>query len=93
MERVYGQMIKGGSSGLDILLCGIRTGNGKYIFMGVRTDLWSSSKSEDGQWFYIIDGKENGKPHGLLDSREGTASLASHQDNATWGKSVRLFKD
>ncbi|MCX6320212.1 MAG: hypothetical protein NTX93_00180, partial [Bacteroidia bacterium] len=92
MEKVYKQMVVGGC-GFNALMAGIRTGNGKFMYLGGRTDFWSSSPSKDGQYFYILDAKIEGKPRGLLDSKEGTAALANQQDNAKWGKSVRLFKD
>lgn len=93
MERVYRQMITGGSSGLNALLCGIRSDNGKFMHLDDRTDFWSSSESKVGQYFYTLDGKKDGIPRGFLDSKEGTAALASWQDDAKGGKSVRLFKD
>jgi hypothetical protein len=93
MERVYRQMITGGSSGLNALLCGIRSDSGKFMHLDDRTDFWSSTASTGGQYFYTLDGKKNGTPRGFLDSKEGTAALASWQDNAKGGKSVRLFKD
>ncbi|HRZ41884.1 MAG TPA: FISUMP domain-containing protein [Bacteroidales bacterium] len=92
MEIVYKQMAPGGC-GFNALMAGIRTGGGRFILLGERTDFWSSSPSRDGQYFYILDAKTEGKPRGLLDSKEGTAALAKQQDHATWGKSVRLFKD
>lgn len=92
MEIVYKQMVVGGC-GFNAIMAGVRTGSGKFIYLGARTDFWSSSPSNDGQYFYILDAKIEGKPRGILDSKEGTASLADQQDNATWGKSVRLFKD
>ena len=92
MEKVYKQMVVV-DSGFNALLCGIRSGNGKFMYLGERTDFWSSSKSNQGQWFYILDGKIDGKPDSFLDSKEGTADMACMQDNATGGKSVRLFKD
>jgi len=91
-----GELIEGGiipESGFHALLCGIRSGNGKFLYLGERSDFWSSSKSDQGQWFYILDGKTDGKPDSFLDSKEGTAGFACMQDNATGGKSVRLFKD
>lgn len=92
MEKVYKQMVIGGC-GFNALMAGIRTGDGRFMCLGGRTDFWSSSKSKVGQYFYILDAKIEGKSRGLLDSKEGTAALADQQDNATWGKSVRLFKD
>lgn len=92
MEVVYKQMTVGGS-GFNALLAGIRNENGNFILLDERTDFWSSSASNNGQFFYIVDGKKDGKPHSFLDSKEGIASLASEQDNAKGGKSVRLFKD
>jgi uncharacterized protein (TIGR02145 family) len=92
MEKVYKQMVVGGC-GFNAIMAGVRTGSGKFIYLGERTDFWSSSPSTDGQYFYILDAKTEGKPRGILDSKEGTAALANQQDNATWGKSVRLFKD
>lgn len=92
MEVVYKQMAVGGC-GFNALMAGGRRGDGKFFGLGERTDFWSSTKTTDGQCFYILDAKINGKPRGLLDSKEGTAALADQQDNAIWGKSVRLFKD
>ena len=91
-EKVYKQMVPGGC-GFNALMAGMRTGNGKFVYLGGQTDFWSSSPSKYGQYFYTLDAKIEGKPRGLLDSKEGTAALAERQDNATWGKSVRLFKD
>lgn len=92
MEKVYKQMAVGGC-GFNALMAGVRTGNGRFMLLGERTDFWSSSKTKAGQCFYILDAKTDGKRRGLLDSKEGTAALADQQDDATWGKSVRLFKD
>ena len=93
MEIVYKQMIIGGSSGYNALLAGIRSPGGKFFLLEGRTDFWSSSKSPTGQYFYILDGKKDGKRTGFLDSKDGIASLASEQDHSKGGKSVRLFKD
>lgn len=90
MEIVYKQMVVGGC-GFNAIMAGVRTGSGKFIYLGERTDFWSSSPSNDGQYFYILDAKIEGKPRGILDSKEGTVALANQQDNPTWGKSVRLF--
>jgi uncharacterized protein (TIGR02145 family) len=92
MEKVYKQMAVGGC-GFNALMAGIRTDDGRFMLLGKRTDFWSTSKSKVGQYFYILDAKIDGKRHGLFDSKEGTAALADQQDNAKWGKSVRLFKD
>ena len=92
MEKVYRQMVVGGC-GFDALLCGIRTDEGRFVSLDNRTDFWSSTASKSGQYFYTLDGKKDGKKRGFLDSKEGTAALANQQDNATWGKSVRLFKN
>ncbi|MBI5475633.1 MAG: hypothetical protein HY964_02720 [Ignavibacteriales bacterium] len=92
MELVYKQMVIGGC-GFNALMAGVRRGDGKFFGLGGQTDFWSSTKTNNGQCFYILDAKIDGKPRGLLDSKEGTAALADQQDNATWGKSVRLFKD
>lgn len=92
MEKVYKQMVVGGC-GFNALMAGIRTDDGRFILLGTRTDFWSSTKSKPGQYFYILDAKIDGKRQGLFDSKEGTAALADQQDNARWGKSVRLFKN
>ncbi len=92
MEKVYKQMVVGGC-GFNALMAGIRTGDGRFRCLGGRADFWSSSKSKVGQYFYILDAKIESKSRGIMDSKEGTAALADQQDNATWGKSVRLFKD
>jgi len=92
MEKVYKQMVVGGC-GFNALMAGVRSGSGKFMYLGERTDFWSSSPSNDGQYFYILDAKVQGKPRVILDSKEGTAAIANQQDNASWGKSVRLFKD
>ena len=92
MEIVYKQMVVGGC-GFNALLCGIRTDDGRFVALDNRTDFWSSSPSKNGQYFYTFDRKKDGNKRGLFDSKEGTASLASEQDNANGGKSVRLFKD
>jgi uncharacterized protein (TIGR02145 family) len=92
MEVVYKQMVVGGC-GFNALMAGVRRGDGKFFGLGGQTDFWSSTKTTDGQCFYTLDAKIDGKPRGLLDSKDGTAALADQQDNATWGKSVRLFKD
>lgn len=81
MEKVYKQMVVI-DSGFNAILCGIRSGRGKFMYLGDRTDFWSSSKSDQGQWFYVLDGKKDGKPDSFLDSKEGTAAMACMQDNA-----------
>jgi len=92
MEEVFKQMAVGGC-GFNALMAGIRWSDGNFKYQGEITHFWSSSKSKDGQCFYTLDAKIDGKPHGLLDSKEGTATFSSHQNHPTWGKSVRLFKD
>ena len=92
MEIVFKQMVVGGC-GFNALMAGIRTGSGKFMFLGERTDFWSSSPSRDGQYFYMLNAKTDKQRLGLFDSKEGTAEIANQQDNASWGKSVRLFKD
>ncbi len=93
MEKVYKQMIDGGASGFNALLAGFRSEEGEFRHLGNLTFFWSSSKSIDGQWFYSLNGKIDGKRHGILDSKEGIAALSSRQDRAKSGLSVRLFKD
>jgi uncharacterized protein (TIGR02145 family) len=92
MEKVYKQMAAGGC-GFNAIMAGVRNGSGKFIYIGARTDFWSSSATFAGQCFYMLDAKPDGKPHGLFDSKEGTAELVTQLDHAAWGKSVRLFKD
>lgn len=93
MEKVYKQMIEGGASGFNALLAGVRTADGRFMHLGNHTYFWSSSKSIDGQWFYSLNGKTDGKRSSILDSKEGIATLSSRQDRAKCGFSVRLFKD
>ena len=93
MEKVYQQMINGGDSGFNALLAGFRHKDGNFMHLGNLTYYLSSSKSIDGQWFYSLNGKIDGKRSSFLDSKEGIASLSNRQDRAKRGMSVRLFKD
>jgi len=91
MEIVFKQMIN--EKGFNALMSGIRSRDGKFLYSGERTDFWSSSPSHVGQYFYLLNSKKDAKKQGLFDSKEGTAGIASEQDDANGGKSVRLFKD
>lgn len=92
MEIVYKQMAAGGC-GFNAVLSGIRSNNGNFVYLDTRTDFWSASPSESGQYFYTLEGKKDGKKLSIFDSKEGIATLASQQDDSKGGKCVRLFKD
>jgi uncharacterized protein (TIGR02145 family) len=92
LEKVYPKMIVGGSSGLDMLLGGMRTCGGEYRSLGDRARFWNSDNSGSEKTAYGLNSNKGGYPHGLR------GSTAPHVWNNTYqrscpGYSVRLFKD
>jgi len=45
LEKIYPKLLVGGSSGLDMLLGGMRTCDGKYKYLGDKARFWHSDNS------------------------------------------------
>jgi uncharacterized protein (TIGR02145 family) len=92
LEKIYPKLIVGGSSGLDMLLGGMRSCYGEYINLGDKARFWNSDGSGSEKTVYGLNSNKRGIPHGLR------GSTAPHVFNNTYqkscpGYSVRLFKD
>ena len=93
--KMYPKLVVGGSSGLNMLLGGMRTCDGEFNYLGDRTRFWTSTTSPPFQFrgstitektVYGLD-KEAGlfKVSSLFFNRQFRGSCS--------GFSVRLFKD
>jgi uncharacterized protein (TIGR02145 family) len=91
-EKAYPELINGGSSGLDMLLGGIRTCDGEFKYLGDQARFWISTDSGSEKTYYGINSNKEGLPHGLKDSKAPYASYNEYQKSCE-GYSVRLFKD
>lgn len=103
LEEIYPKLIAGGSSGLNMLLGGIRTCDGKYRYLGDKARFWTSTTSPPFQYqgstmaeksIYGLDSNKEGVPHGL--KFKSTAPYMFQNDQfreSCSGFSVRLFKD
>jgi uncharacterized protein (TIGR02145 family) len=50
LKMMYPKLIVGGSSGLNMLLGGIRTCNGEFRYLGERARFWTSTTSRPFRW-------------------------------------------
>ena len=92
MEKIYPQLVVGGSSGFNALLGGIRSCDGRFISFNERTTFWSSTKTNNGISIYGLDSNEDSIPHGLNGSKASFAYRNDYQIGCN-GHSIRLFKD
>lgn len=96
LEDIYPKLIDGGSSGLNMLLGGMRTCDGKFMYLGEKARFWTStnngSKLIDNSECTVY-GLDSNVPHGL---RKSTAPMMFQNRQfrgSCQGFSVRLFKD
>ena len=103
LEEIYPKLIAGGSSGLNMLLGGVRTCDGKYRYLGDKARFWTSTTSPPFQYqgstmteksIYGLDSNKEGVPHGLKLSSKAPYMFQNNQFRESCsGFSVRLFKD
>lgn len=97
MEKIYKQVIAGGSSGFEALFGGYGRGIGvadrmQFIQLGDYAFFWSASFETDGLPIcFRVDRKPGGIRHGIFDSREGIAGTTRCFSDGAF--SVRLFRD
>jgi len=85
-------MVLGGSSGLDMLLGGLRTCDGQFIGLDDKARFWTSTNTGSDKATTGLDSNKEGFPHGLRMSKAPYAYKNGYQ-RACPGYSVRLFKD
>ncbi|MBE0654747.1 MAG: hypothetical protein IH594_13170, partial [Bacteroidales bacterium] len=99
LEEIYPKLIDGGSSGLNMLLGGMRTCDGKFMYLGEKARFWTSTNNGlkttgySEKTVYGLDSNKDGVPHGL---RKSTAPMMFQNrqfPESCQGFSVRLFKD
>jgi len=91
-EKIYPKMIKGGSSGLDMMFGGMRSCSGNYKHLDNKAIFWSSTTLQTGISIFGLDKNKEGYPHGLRFSKAPSAYNNGYQKSCP-GYSVRLFKD
>ena len=92
LEKIYPKMVEGGSSGLDMLLGGLRTCGGEYKYLGDKARYWTSDNSGSEKAATGLESNKDSIPHGLWGSKAPYAYNNSFQRTCP-GYSVRLFKD
>jgi uncharacterized protein (TIGR02145 family) len=98
LEKIYPKLVVGGSSGLNMLLGGMRTCDGEFRYLGDKARFWTSdiSGSERTVYEYAVyglDSNKEGKPHGLRFSKAPYMFMNRQFRESCRGFSVRLFKD
>jgi uncharacterized protein (TIGR02145 family) len=102
LEKMYPKLVVGGTSGLNMLLGGIRTCDGEFKYLGDRARFWTSTTTPPFQWrdsmytektIYGLDSNKDGAPHGLRLSKAPYVYNNSQYRRSCEGFSVRLFKD
>jgi len=91
MEKIYPKLVVGGSSGLDMLLGGMRTCGGEFKYLDDKARFWSSDNSGSEKTAYGLDSNKDSIPHGLRGSKAPYQSYNEYQKTCP-GYSVRLFK-
>ncbi len=91
LEKIYPKLIVGGSSGLDMLLGGMRTCDGEFKYLGDKARFWNFDNSGEKS-VYGLDSNKDGEPHGLRGSKAPCAYNNGFQKSCP-GYNVRLFKD
>ncbi len=61
LEKIYPKLIVGGSSGLDMLLGGMRTCDGKYKYLGDKARFWNSDNSGSEKAAYGLNSNKDGE--------------------------------
>jgi len=95
LEMLYPKLVEGGSSGLDMLLGGRRTGGGDYRDLGDNARFWTSDNSSSEKAVTGLGSNKDSITHGFNIFR---GSKAPHAFNNAYqrpysGYSVRLFKN
>ena len=102
LEEMYPKLVVGGSSGLDMLLGGIRTCAGEYRYLGEKARFWTSTTTPPFHWrgsiytektIYGLDTEKEGSLHGFRYSKAPYVFNNSQFRASCSGFSVRLFKD
>ena len=92
LEKIYPKLVVGGSSGIDMLLGGMRTCDGEFKHIGDKARFWISDNSGSEKTVYGLNSNKDGESHGLRGSTAPCASYNEYQKSCR-GYSVRLFKD
>jgi uncharacterized protein (TIGR02145 family) len=92
LEKIYPKLVEGGSSGLDMLLGGLRTCGGEYKYLGDKARYWTSDNSGSEKAATGLESNKDSIPHGLWGSKAPYTYNNSFQRTCP-GYSVRLFKD
>jgi len=92
LEKIYPKLIDGGSSGLDMLLGGLRTCDGKYKSIGDKARFWNSDDTGSEKAVYGLNSNKKGEKHGLRGSKAPYAYNNGFQQTCP-AYNVRLFKD
>jgi len=96
MEKIYPKLVVGGSSGLNMLLGGMRTCDGEFRYLGDKARFWTSTTTSffvTEKTVYGLDSNKDGAPHGLRFSTAPYVFNNSQFRKSCPGFSVRLFKD
>ncbi|MEN8225057.1 MAG: FISUMP domain-containing protein [Bacteroidota bacterium] len=92
LEKIYPKLIVGGSSGLDMLLGGMRTCDGEFKYLGDKARFWNSDNSGSEKAAYGLYSNKDSIPHGLRGSKAPHVFNNGFQRTCP-GYNVRLFKD
>jgi uncharacterized protein (TIGR02145 family) len=92
LKKIYPKLIVGGSSGLDMLLGGLRTCDGKFKYLGDKARFWTSTNSSSEKAATGLNGNKDSKPHSLNTSKGPYVHNNAYQKTCP-GYSVRLFKN
>lgn len=77
----YNALLKGGITGMDLLLGGRRNEDGSYSFLGISGDYWSSSEnSVDNAWYFHFDSELTGRMYRYDLGKVGGRSCRCIQD-------------
>ena len=93
LEKIYPKLIVGGSSGLDMLLGGLRTCGGDYRDLGDKARFWHSDNSGSEKAAYGLDSNKDSIPHGLRGGSTAPHAFDNNFQKTCPGYNVRLFKD
>jgi len=96
MEKIYPKLVVGGSSGLNMLLGGMRTCDGEFGYLGDKARFWTSTSKSffvTEKTVYGLNSNKDGAPHGLRSSTAPYVFNNSQFRESCPGLSVRLFKD
>lgn len=93
MEKLYPKLLIGGDSGLDILLGGIRSCDGEYIFLDEMARFWNSIDKRRKRNSFGLRRNQAGLKHGFIGKSKGPYVFQSSYEHYCTGFSVRLFKD